>query len=468
LDPLSDLKEKRPAGLGLWDAISVIVGIVVGVAIFKAPPAVFSNVVNPWEGVAVWALGGLVALVGAFCYAELATTYPGSGGDYLYLTRAYGPAVGFLFAWTRLVAILTGSIAALAYVFADYAVVLFECDPRTAVWFASAAVAFLTLLNVLGLRVGKSLQNLLTVAKVFGLAGLLVIGFLKGGATAWRAGQPVTGPGFGFAMILVLYAYGGWNDAAFIAADVREPRRNMPRALILGTLLITTLYVLVNVAFVHALGFTGLRSSRAPAADIFGLCLGKRGVAGMSLLVMVSALGAVSGLILTGSRVYASVGADYRIFSWMGRWNMRLNSPVCSLLVQACVSLLLILGVGTEAGRDAIDRVLSGIGLQALPWSRYEGGFDTLVAGTAPVFWLFFLLTSISLLVLRRKDRGRQRPFSTPLYPLLPLIFISVCGYMLYASIAYARALCLLGVVPVLVGIPLFLISGTKHSPHSH
>src|SRR5579872_6491639 len=174
---------------------------------------------------------------------------------------------------------------------------------------------------------------------------------------------------------------------------------------------------------------------------------------------------AVSGLILTGSRVHASVGADHRIFSWLGRWNMQLNSPVCSLVAQACVSLLLIVGVGTEAGRDAIDSVLTGIGLQALPWNQYEGGFETLVAGTAPVFWLFFLLTGVSSLVLRRRDQGRQRPFTTPLYPLVPLIFISVCGYMLYVSVAYARALCLLGIVPLLVGIPLFLIRGAKHAP---
>ncbi|HUE14060.1 MAG TPA: amino acid permease, partial [Planctomycetaceae bacterium] len=412
MEPEGDPTKRLPAELGLWDAVSVIVGIVVGVSIFKAPPAVFSNVGSPWEGIVVWGLGGLVALAGALCYAELATTYPGSGGDYLYLTRAYGPLVGFLFAWTRLAVILTGNIAALAYVFADYAVALFAGDPRSAVWFATAAVVGLTLFNVLGLKVGKSLQNLLSALKVLGLAGLLITGLVKGSAVSWGASQPVQGPGFGLAMILVLYAYGGWNDAVFVAADVREPRRNLPRALILGTLLITALYVLVNVAFVSALGFAGLRSSRTPAADVLGLWLGDRGVAGMSLLVMVSALGAVSGLILAGSRLHASVGADYRIFSWMGRWNTRLNSPVYSLVAQACVSLLLIVGVGTEAGRGAIDRVLTGIGLPALPWGQYEGDFETLVAGTSPLFWLFFLLTGVSLLVLRRRDRGRPRPFS--------------------------------------------------------
>lgn len=467
MEPEADSAEKRPAELGLWDAVSVIVGIVVGVSIFKAPPAVFSNVGSPWEGVAVWGLGGLVALVGALCYAELAATYPGSRGDYLYLTRAYGSLVGFLFAWTRLAVILTGNIAALAYVFADYAVTLFACDPRAAAWFAGAAVAGLTLFNVLGLRVGKSLQNVLSASKVLGLAALLITGLVKGSVPAWRATQPVNGPGFGLAMILVLYAYGGWNDAVFVAADVREPRRNMPRALILGTLLIAALYVLVNMAFVSALSFAGVRSSRTPAADVLGLWLGERGVAGMSLLVMVSALGAVSGLILAGSRLHASVGADYRIFSWLGRWNTRLNSPVCSLVAQACVSLLLIVGVGTEAGRGAIDGVLNGVGVRPLPWSQYEGGFETLVAGTSPLFWLFFLLTGVSVLVLRRRDRGRPRPFSTPFYPFVPLIFISVSGYMLYASVAYARALSLLGIIPLLIGIPLFLIRGAKDASSS-
>ena len=261
------------------------------------------------------------------------------------------------------------------------------------------------------------------------------------------------------AMILVLYAYGGWNDAVFVAAEVRQPHRNMPRALIWGTLLITALYMLVNLALVRGLGFEGLRISRAPAADVLALLLGERGFAGMSLLVMASSLGAVSGLILTGSRVHASVGADHRIFSWLGRWNLRFNSPLYSLVAQASVSLLLIVGVGTAAGRDTIDFVLTRIGLNPLPWTQYGGGFDTLVAGTAPVFWLFFLLSGISLIVLRRKDRDRQRPFTTPLYPVVPLIFILVSAYMLYTSLVYARQLCLLGIVPLLVGVPLYVIS---------
>jgi len=460
MEPERETTEKRPAELGLWDAVSVIVGIVVGVSIFKAPPTVFSNVGSAWQGVAIWGLGGLVALAGALCYAELATTYPGSGGDYLYLNRAYGSLVGFLFAWTRLAVILTGNIAALAYVFGDYAVSLFGSEARAAVWFACAAVAGLTVFNVVGLKTGKSLQNLLSALKVLGLAGLLVAGLVKGSAAAWSVSQPVSGPGFGLSMILVLYAYGGWNDAVFVAADVREPRRNMPRALVLGTLLIAGLYILVNAAFVSALGFAGIRGSRTPAADVLGLWLGDRGVTGMSLMVMVSALGAVSGLILAGCRLHASVGADYRIFAWLGRWNARLNAPVYSLVTQALVSVFLIVVVGTEAGRNTVDRTVTAVGLPALPWSQYQGGFDTLVAGTSPLFWFFFLLTGISLLVLRYKDRERPRPFPVPLYPIVPLVFIAASGYMLYASVVYAGALSLMGIVPLVIGVPLYAVRG--------
>ena len=202
MEPERETIEKRPAELGLWDAVSVIVGIVVGVSIFKAPPTVFANVGSPWAGVAVWGLGGLVALAGALCYAELATAYPGSGGDYLYLTRAFGPLVGFLFAWTRLAVILTGNIAALAYVFADYAVGLFAGDCGSAVWFACAAVVGLTLFNIMGLKTGKTLQNSVECGK----------GARAGGAVGGRVGErersslecepePVSGPGFGLAMI---------------------------------------------------------------------------------------------------------------------------------------------------------------------------------------------------------------------------------------------------------------------------
>jgi amino acid transporter len=449
----------RPA-LGLWDTVSIVVGIVVGVTIFRAPPLIFANVSGPWVGIGTWLFGGLLSFVGACCYAELAAMYPRSGGDYVYLTRAYGRPVGFLFAWSQLAAILSGSIGAMAYVFADYAALFFELPSAAAVWFAVAAVAALTATNALGLTLGKVTQNMLTAAKLMGLAAVLLAGFALGGGTgALAVERPMEGHGFGLAMVLVLYAYGGWNDAVFVASEVRDPQRNIPRALMLSIGLIATVYVLVNLAYLWALGFDGVRGSRGPAADVLGLALGPWGAKGMSLLVMISALGAVNGTILTGSRVVSRLGREHRLFSAFGKWNTRRGTPIWALAALGCVTMLLIGLVGTQLGRDTLDAVLGLLGQNKIPWDQYDGGFGALVTATAPVFWLFFLMTGVSLFVLRRKDRESKRPFSVPLYPIVPLLFCGMSAYMLYASIMHAWKLALLGVVLVLSGVPLYLFN---------
>ena len=448
------------AQLGLWDAVSIIVGIVVGTAIFKTPQLVFSNVGGPWAAMFVWLLGGVLSLLGAMCYAELATTYPRSGGDYVYLTRAYGSWVGFLFGWAQLAVILTGSIGAMAYAFSDYALPLFDLDEKWGVWFAAGAIAGLTLLNLFGVILGKTTQNVLTVVKVLGVGGLIVAGLFWGGTSSIQAQKPMSGPGFGLAMVFVLYAYGGWNDAAFVAAEVRDRRRNIPCALILGTCGITVIYLLTNMAYLFGLGFEGVRSSGEPAADVLQKVLGEGGAKGMRVLVMISALGAANGLIFTGSRIYASLGSDHSVFVALSRWHPRFGVPVWSLLAQAAIALLLTFAVGTSAGRNAVDGVLLAIGFKVgLPWGDYFGGFNTLVAGTAPVFWIFFLLTGLSLFALRAKDPNIERPFRVPLYPFAPIIFCLMSVYMLYSSLDYAKGLALLGIVPLLIGLPLYFIS---------
>jgi basic amino acid/polyamine antiporter, APA family len=393
------------------------------------------------------------------CYAELATAYPRVGGDYVYLTEAYGRCVGFLFGWAQLAAILTGSIGAMAYVFADYAAEFWSVPAATAVWFAVAAVVGLSLINLFGIILGKATQNLLTVAKICGVATIFVVGLVSGGKSSLAVVRPMQGPGFGLALILVLYAYGGWNDAAFVAAEVRDPRRNIPRVLLLGTAVITAVYLSVNAAYLWALGFEGLRASATPASDVLNLRMGTGGSMIMSLLVQISALGAINGLIITGSRVYAGLGSEHPLFGLLARWNPRLGVPVWSILAQTVISLGFIVAVGTPTGRATLDATLSGVGLAPLPWQKYGGGFDMLVSGTAPVFWLFFLLTGVSLFVLRVRQANVERSFSVPWYPMLPMVFCGTCGFMLYASLQYARAFALLGGVPLLLGLPLYLVS---------
>jgi basic amino acid/polyamine antiporter, APA family len=452
-----------PARLGLWDTVSIIVGIVVGTSIFRAPMLVFQNVGGPWQALGVWLLGGVLCLFGAFCYAELATTYPRNGGDYEYLTRAYGRWVGFLFGWSQLAVILPASIGAMAYAFADYAGGLWSLTSATKAWTAAAAVAALTAINLLGLVVGKFLQNVLSTTKILGLLGVVLAGLLAGRADAFLPGTTTaetTGPGLGLALVFVLYAFGGWNDAAFVAAEVRDRRRNLPRSLVFSVAGITLIYLAANAAYLSVLGLDAARKTPTPAADVLQSTLGPVGSKAVSLLVMISALGAINGMILAGSRVYATVGEDHRVFAMLRKWNSRGAAPAAAMVLQGCIALLMICIVGTPNGRGAIDSALTTAGLSGLPWEEYFGGFETLVAGTAPVFWTFFLLTGVAVFVLRKTDIGRVPAFVVPLFPLPPIIFCCTCAYMLYSSLAYARLLTLLGLVPLLIALPLYWASG--------
>ncbi len=340
---MNDIEATEPrGGLGLWDTISIIVGIVIGTTIFKIPGLIFSNASDPWSAFLVWAVGGLLALIGALCYAELATTYPRSGGDYVYLTRSFGPWAGFLFGWAQLVVVLTASIGAMAVVFGEFATGikdlkgLLPVNLSSELMYAVAAVVVLSLLNIIGVVLGKVAQNILTLAKVIGLVAILVAGFgwPQSNPTEWRA---MESPAFGWgalAMILVLYAYGGWNDAAFVAAEVRQRERNIPRALVLGVGLITVIYLLVNAAYMTGLGFEQARHADKLPALLLSQPFGEHAGMAMSVLVMVSALGAANGLIFTGSRVYATLGNDYSLFGWLGHWRPGRGAPILALLVQ--------------------------------------------------------------------------------------------------------------------------------------
>jgi basic amino acid/polyamine antiporter, APA family len=444
--------------LGLWDTVGIIVGIVVGTAIFVSPPLVFQNVSGPWQATGIWILGGALSFCGALCYAELATTYPRSGGDYEYLTRAFGPCAGFVFGWAQLSIILTGSIGAMAYAFADYGVALLGSDGTSAVWLAIGAVVVLSIVNLLGVTAGKVTQNVLTAAKILGLGLIVVAGLLFAPAEARAMSSSTAGGGFGLALVFVLYAFGGWNDAAFVSAEVRDGKRNIPRSLFLSIGIITLIYLLVNVSFLWVLGFEGVRQCSAPAAEVLARVAGPRVANAINVLVMISALSAINGLILTGSRVLRTLGEDHRLFSSLARENRAPGVPIGAIVAQAAVSVGLIAMVGTDRGRQTVDHCLVWLGLSALPWQDYHGGFETLVAASAPIFWIFFLLTGIALFVLRMRDQDRERPFTMPWFPLPPLVFCCTSLFMLHASLVYARGLFLLAVIPVALGVPLYLL----------
>jgi amino acid transporter len=309
--------------------------------------------------------------------------------------------------------------------------------------------------------VGKTTQNVLTLAKIVGLGAVVVAGFAlsttpsaaTATATTVTNGSPAAS--LGLAMILVLYTYGGWNDAAFVAAEVKDTKRHVARALLLGTGLITLIYLLVNVAFLAGLGFEGVRASRAVAADLLEAALGPAGRTAISVLVMVSALGAANAIIFMGARLHASLGKDYAGLGALGRYHGSSGSPLWALIVQATISVVLIVLAGFGGGRALIDRALAVVGIDGVTWAG-PGGFDTLLRCSAPVFWFFFLMTGLSLFVLRKKDRDVPRPFRVPLFPLTPLVFCLTSAWMLYSSIEYAGRLVLLSVPFLLAGLPFY------------
>lgn len=438
--------------LTLFDSICIIVGIIIGAGIYRTTPDIASCVPSASALVAVWLLGGLLSLLGGLCYAELATTYPHAGGDYVFLTRAYGRRMGFLFAWSELWIVRPGSIGMMAFIFAQYARELLPGLSQHAradeMILAGAAISVLTLINVLGIREGKWTQNLLTTLKVLSLALIFLVGMVlvpwlgQAPEGTMEAAEAPLSSNFRLAMILVLFTYGGWNEMAYVAAEVKNPRRNILRALILGTLAVTAIYVLVTAAFVQGLGFVGVQQSQAVASDLLRIPFGDWGGKAIALIICVSVLGSMNGQILTGARVYYAMGRDHPGLSVLAEWHPQRNTPIRSLLIQGVISLTLI---------------------GALGW--YESGFINLLNFTTPIFWTFFGLVGFSLFVLRVRDPERERPYRVHLFPLVPLIFCASCGFMIYSSVSYAvehrtfEAVWAIAVLVIGAGVSLFLRS---------
>jgi APA family basic amino acid/polyamine antiporter len=422
--------------LGLRAAMFLIVGIVVGAGIFKAPATVAAMTGSPGWMFLAWGLGGLLSLVGAFCYAELATAYPHAGGDYYFLQRAYGRGLAFLYGWARYAVITTGSIALLAFVFGDYmqqALPLDGLAPAAGAGvYAAAAVLGLALLNLHGLQSGSAAQSWLTLVEIGGLLLVAATAMLLV-APAPPPHVPPAGGGFpaafGLAMVFVLLTYGGWNEAAYISAELRDGSRNMVRALLLSVSLIALMYLLVCWAYWHTLGMEGLAAAAAPAAAVLGRGFGPAGERTMAVLVAISALTSINATMIVGARTGYAMGKDWRRLGWLAHWDGRRATPVAALLVQTLAALLLV-GLGSAGD-----------------------GFRAMVEFTAPVFWLFFLLTGIALFVLRRRDPQRARPFRVPFYPWLPLIFCASSAAMLYASLSHVSQQALGGVNAAWVGV---------------
>jgi amino acid transporter len=424
--------------LSLLDSTCLIVGIIIGVGIYQMAPSVAQGAAGGWGVVGLWLAGGVISLCGALGYAELASAYPREGGDYVYLSRAYGRWAGFLFGWIQLAVVRPGDIAVMAFAFATYGAAVYDPLPaadRSVILrlYACAAVGVLTTINILGVKAGKWAQNLLTGAKVLGLLAVIGVAVLAPPArTAPATFEPLP---WQVALIIVLFTFGGWNEMAYVAAEVKNPGRNIVRALVLGTLAVTALYLLANGAFLFTLGYGGLAASKAVAADSIAAVFPVAGGRLISALVCLSALGAINGLIFTGARVSYAVGVDHGALRIVGRWDPRTGTPVRALLLQGGIAAALILVLGSFV--------------------------DTLIYTAAPVY-SFYLATSLAVIVLRRKERGVERPYRVTGYPAPILVFSAVCAYLIYSAVDYKPWIAAASGGILLVGLPIYWLTSLR------
>ena len=429
--------------LSTFDAAMIVCGIVIGGGIFALPPLVASTSGSVGWMFVAWGLGALLTLVGSLCYAELAATFPHAGGDYHFLTRAFGRDVSFFFGWARAAVITTGSTALHAYIFGDYASRILPLGGASSSIYAALVIVLLTALNILGLKESSRTQNVITLLLIAGMALVAFGGFHAPAATATANPAPLPAPLLGSALLFVLFAYGGWNEAAYISAELRGGRRAILTALIAAIAVITTLYLVFVGALQIGLGFEGLKASQAPAADVARRAFGGFGQTLIATVVCLSVLASSNATMIVGARSNYALGLDWPIVSFMGRWDRERDVPVAAFLVQGAITLAL---VGFAA--------------------REPSGVRTMVEFTAPVFWFFFLLTGVALFVLRRKYAHVARPFSVPLYPLPPLIFIGTCAFLFWSSLTYAQSQHALQVAfgVMAAGVAAWLIARLKRS----
>ncbi|GIK87162.1 MAG: amino acid transporter [Betaproteobacteria bacterium] len=441
----------RPAGapqplLGRADAIAIIVGIVIGAGIFKTPSMVAGVTGDVGWLVVAWLLGAVVSLAGALCYAELATTYPHAGGDYHFLTRAWGRHASFLYAWARATVINTGAIALLAFVFGDYMQKVAPLGVAGgAVWGAAIVIA-LTAINIAGLKASAGTQKLLTVVEVLGLVAIGIAGFMAPAAASAApafSSSPPLGL-FGLAMVFVLLTYGGWNEAAYISAELRGGRRAIVSVIVWSLAIIAAVYLVVNLALLHGLGLKGLADSKAAGADVMQLVFGTAGAQALALFVAIAALTSINATMIVGARTNYAMGRDWTALRFMGGWHASRGTPVAAFVVQGAVALALVAFGALQ-----------------------HDGFEAMVEFTAPVFWGFLFLVGVALFILRAKDAGAERPFRVPLYPLTPIVFCAACAWLCYSSVTYAmsRNAVHVSLIVMAVGVVALLITGAKRAP---
>ena len=435
----SVVPDRLPRSLGVWSAAAVLVGSTIGSGIFRVMGG--DNGVADRVGTVgaiglIWLVGALVALVGALTIAELAAMFPRSGGIYVFLREAYGPLPAFLFGWTELLVIRPSALGAIAVIFAEYANRLLGFGQPGVRWVAAGTLALLAAANLRSVTWGAVVQNLSTAAKVAGIVGLAVLGFLlgDGSAGALAAGPmdlaPLSWVGFGLALVSVMWAYDGWADLTFVAGEVKDPGRTMPRAIIGGVLAIVAIYLAVNLAYLFLLTIPEMTRSPLVASDAAQKIFGVAGASVVAAVVMVSTFGATNGSMMTGPRIFYAMAEDGNFFRPIAAVHPRWKTPYAAILLAAA------LGIGYVLVRN------------------FQQLADAFILG----IWPFYALAVGAVYILRRSRPDAPRPYRTWGYPVVPAVFLVASVAMLLNSAVNSARDTLIGFGVILAGIPAYYL----------
>jgi len=435
--------ETLPRQLGLWSAIAVVVGITIGSGIFRTPAGVTNRLPGPLPVFGVWIAGGIVAMCGALTLAEVAAAFPDTGGIFVFIRKSWGRLPAFLFGWAELAIIRAAAVGAIATTFAEYLLRVLGFDPGVAPYdswvhyVAAVAIAVIAAFNYVGLRWGSLIQNVTAVAKYFGLLFIVVAAIVVGIPKTGGYFTPMVPPGsfsiapFGLALVSVLWAYDGWADLAFISGEVKDPARNLPRALIFGTLAVIAIYLLANVAYMGVMPVGEIRHSKLVAADVALRLIGPAGVTFIALTVMLSTLGTLNGSILTNPRVFFAMAADGLLFRKIADVHPRFKTPYVAIALTAVLGIIFVL------------------------LRTFEQLADSFVTAILP----FYALGVASIFVFRRRTAAEYSPpFRAPLYPIAPILFVLATLYLLVNALIDPSSrwatLAIFGVI--LAGIPVY------------
>jgi APA family basic amino acid/polyamine antiporter len=424
--------------IGLFSATMLVVGGIIGSGIFLNPAIVAQRVGSGKLILVTWGLGAAIALLGAFIFAELGARAPAAGGGYVYLRDAFGPLPAFLYGWALLLAIASGAAAAVAVTFASYAAPLLGLGAGNDAWLAALAIATLSIVNALGVRPGAWTQNVFTLLKLAAIAALVIAAFVGGSPaspaecvgiacdTAPASGSTVI-VAVGTALVPVLFAYGGWQQTNFVAEEMVDARRNLPRALVIGVVVVGAVYLAANFTYLRALGPAGLAASRAPAADVMGAVAGDTGRRLIAAGIAVSTFGFLNLVILVTPRVYQAMARDGLFFARFAELHPRSRAPVAAIAAQ---------------GAWAIVLLLSGSYGQLLDWVTFAD-------------WIFFGVTAATLFVYRR--RLADASYLAPAFPWTVLLFIAACVYVVGGAVVSNPPNALRGTLLLAAGVPVYL-----------